>query len=283
MAEGLETYKRKKKYLVCVDSDGCVMDTMDSKHTRCFGPCLVEEWGLSEWRDAILKDWNEMNLYSMTRGINRFKGLVKMLRKINEAYAKIKDIEVLEQWVEESPELSEAALADAIREQDSVILKKALVWSETVNKKDKELLFREKRSFEGVKEALDAAALQADIAVVSSANYHAALEEWKENHLLEYADIFLAQDAGSKSYCMGELLKKGYEREQILMIGDAPGDYEAARENGIYFYPILVRKETESWEEFRKTGLERFVQGSYGGIYQKERIDIFLNNLKGQE
>ncbi len=281
MTERLETYKRKKDYLLCVDSDGCVMDTMDSKHTRCFGPCLVEEWGLLKWEDAILRGWNEMNLYSMTRGINRFKGLAKMLRKVNEAYIEIKDMEVLEQWVEDSPELSEEALAAAIREQDSVILKKALAWSEAVNKKGKELSAREKRSFEGAREALAAAARQADIAVVSSANYHAAMEEWKENHLLGYAALFLAQDTGSKSYCVRELLKKGYEREHVLMIGDAPGDYEAAEENGVYFYPILVRKETESWEEFRKTGLERFVQGNYDGVYQKERIDIFLKNLKG--
>ena len=38
-------FERKKDYLVCIDSDGCAMDTMDIKHHRCFGPCMVEEWG----------------------------------------------------------------------------------------------------------------------------------------------------------------------------------------------------------------------------------------------
>jgi len=69
-----------KDYLICVDSDGCAMDTMDIKHFRCFGPCMVEEWGLDKWRQPILDMWNEINLYTVTRGINRFKGLVDSLQ-----------------------------------------------------------------------------------------------------------------------------------------------------------------------------------------------------------
>lgn len=66
----LSDYKKKKDFLVCVDSDGCAMDTMDIKHIRCFGPCMVDEWELGQWRDEILARWNEINLYTMTRGIN---------------------------------------------------------------------------------------------------------------------------------------------------------------------------------------------------------------------
>lgn len=32
------------------------------------------------------------------------------------------------------------------------------------------------------------------------------------------------------------------------MCGDAPGDEKAANENGVLFYPILVRSEEASWE-----------------------------------
>ena len=41
----LNDFKRQKDFLVCVDSDGCAMDI---KHFNCFGPCMVEEWGLEE-------------------------------------------------------------------------------------------------------------------------------------------------------------------------------------------------------------------------------------------
>ena len=44
-------YQKKKEYLVCVDSDGCAMDTMDIKHIRCFGPCMVKQWKLERWQD----------------------------------------------------------------------------------------------------------------------------------------------------------------------------------------------------------------------------------------
>ena len=30
--------KKEHDYLICIDSDGCAMDTMNSKHFDCFGP-----------------------------------------------------------------------------------------------------------------------------------------------------------------------------------------------------------------------------------------------------
>ena len=46
MVNVFETFERKHDFLVCVDSDGCAMDTMNCKHIQCFGPCMVSEWGL---------------------------------------------------------------------------------------------------------------------------------------------------------------------------------------------------------------------------------------------
>ena len=57
-----DTFERKHDYLVCVDSDGCVMDTMNCKHFNCFGPCMVTEWGLEAWKDEILERWNVINM-----------------------------------------------------------------------------------------------------------------------------------------------------------------------------------------------------------------------------
>ena len=104
----LSKYKKKKEFLVCVDSDGCAMDTMDIKHFRCFGPCMVEEWGLKQWEQEILERWNEINLYTMTRGINRFKGLSMALQEIDRQYRPIEDLDTLVQWAQTSPELSNA-------------------------------------------------------------------------------------------------------------------------------------------------------------------------------
>ena len=280
MNTSLESFEKKKEYLICVDSDGCAMDTMDIKHIRCFGPCMVEEWGLSQWGEPILKRWNDINLYTMTRGINRFKGLVKMLTEVNTEYCEIEDLASLEKWVEESDELSNPALKKAIEATDSICLKKALSWSQNVNESINQLPFEAKKPFEGVKEGLAHAHEYADVAIVSSANLQAVVEEWELYGLLDHVDVILAQNAGSKAYCIQELVKHGYDKEKVMMTGDAPGDHDAAKKNGVFYYPILVRHEKESWIEFKETAVSRLVDGTYGGEYQQKKVDEFLDNLK---
>lgn len=71
------------------------MDTMNIKHIRCFGPCMVQEWGLEQWEEAILNRWNDINLFTATRGINRFKGLAMALGEIHAQYTPIDGIETL--------------------------------------------------------------------------------------------------------------------------------------------------------------------------------------------
>ncbi|MBR6607823.1 MAG: HAD family hydrolase, partial [Oscillospiraceae bacterium] len=101
-----DTFVKKHDFLVCVDSDGCAMDTMNCKHFHCFGPCMVDEWALDEWRELILKRWNEINLFQMTRGINRFKGLAMALSEISAKYTPIVGVEALKAWADTAPALS---------------------------------------------------------------------------------------------------------------------------------------------------------------------------------
>ena len=107
MKETLKEFEKKKDFLICVDSDGCVMDTMDVKHMRCFGPCLVHEWGLSEFRDEIVRLWRRVNLLSSSRGVNRFKGLAKVLAEINENYMRVDGLDEYIYWVQTAEELSD--------------------------------------------------------------------------------------------------------------------------------------------------------------------------------
>ncbi len=272
-------FEKRKKYLVCVDSDGCAMDTMDVKHFKCFGPCMVDEWELSEWRDEILHRWNEINLYTITRGINRFKGLALALSEINAKYRIIDGVDHLVEWAENAPELSNAALKTLIKlNPDITIYAKALSWSIKVNEAINSLPDEAKLPFPMVKEALEFAHGQADVAIVSSANLGAVLEEWGQHSLLDHVDVVMSQNDGSKAYCIGELLKKGYDKEDVIMCGDASGDLAAAEKNGVFFYPILVRKEKESWEEFISEGINRLLNGSYAE-YGEAKKQEFYNNL----
>lgn len=276
-------YNKKKEYLVCVDSDGCAIDSMDIKHFRSFGPSMVDEWNLEEWKDEILKRWNEINLYTITRGINRFKGLLMALKEINEKYTEIIDLESLEEWTKTTNELSNNSVIREIEKKpDSIILKKALSWSNKVNASIKALPEEEILPFEMVKEALEFAHVRADVAIVSSANLGAVLDEWTRHNLIAHTDIVLAQNAGTKAYCIQELLKKGYDPNNVLMCGDALGDLEAANKNNVHFYPILVRNEKQSWTEFITIGFEKLLSNEYSGEYQEKKIQEFLSNLGGK-
>ena len=272
----LDDYKRNHSFAVCVDSDGCAMDTMNIKHIRCFGPCMVAEWGLEAWRDEILTRWNEINLYSGTRGINRFKGLAMALGEINARYTPIDGIEDLRAWADTAAELSNDAVGkEAARHP---IFGKALAWSQAVNRSIEALPREEVKPFAGVKEALAAAHERADVIVVSSANPEAVRDEWRRFGLLEHVDLLCTQEMGSKAYCISRLKEKGYGA--ILMCGDAPGDEAAAAQNGVLYFPILVNHEAESWKQFTEEALSRFLEGSYAGAYQEEQRRRFRDNLK---
>ncbi|BDU80611.1 haloacid dehalogenase [Clostridium perfringens A] len=279
MSNILDNFNNQKDFLICIDSDGCAIDTMDIKHIKCFGPCMVTEWNLEEWKEPILERWNEVNLYTLTRGINRFKGLAVALIEINEKYITIEGLDEFVRWTEETKELSNESLEVEIEKTNNICLKKALEWSKSVNKSIDLLSDDEKCPFEGVKEAIILAKKVADIAIVSSANEKAVLDEWNKHGLLENVDIVLTQNIGSKSYCINKLISKGYSRNNVLMVGDALGDLKAAEENEALYYPIMVRKEKESWIRFSKEALERFTSNSYYGEYQEKVIAEFKENL----
>ena len=116
--------------------------------------------------------------------------------------------------------------------------------------------------------------------MVSSANRDAVEEEWGKFGLLEHTDIVLAQDVGSKAACIKEMLKFGYDVDKVVMVGDAPGDCDAAEKNGVHYYPILVNHEKESWDEAIAVGFGKLREGCYAE-YGAEKKKEFLRNLGG--
>ena len=272
-------YEKVNEFLVCVDSDGCAMDTMEIKHRKCFAPEMIKTWNLQENEEYILNLWFDLNLYTQTRGINRFKGLAETFKIIREKGIEIEDLDSLLNWVDTTNELSNRSLKNEIEKTNSKSLKMALEWSLNVNEAI-ENLPKGDEPFENVKEGLEALSKKVDISVVSSANGEALNDEWSRNDLVKYLRALLGQEAGTKQHCIAELKKKGYDADKILMVGDAPGDLQAAENNGVRFYPILVNKEGFSWERLVGEAVPKLMNGEFDEAYQNQLIGEFNDSLK---
>ncbi len=276
----INDFVREKEYLICIDSDGSAMDTMTTKHEKCFSPAAVEVWNLNNIEKIFLKRWNEINLYSKTRGINRFEGVVETFKGLKTEGLVLPDIYNLEEWVKTTSELSNDSLRKEIeKKKENEDLQLALKWSQMVNKRIAEEKEAISGIFNGVETALSKIYDSADLAVVSSANYGALIEEWDNYNLTKYVEIILAQESGSKAANIADLQKKGYSIDKVLMIGDALGDLRSAKENNVLFYPILPGQEEKSWRKFVEESAKVFFAGGYQGAYEEQLILEFKNIL----
>ena len=78
----LKDFKKSKDYLVCIDSDGCVFDNMELKHKECFCPATVNVWNLQGVSRYVREAADFVNLYSETRGTNRFHAIIRTLELV---------------------------------------------------------------------------------------------------------------------------------------------------------------------------------------------------------
>lgn len=53
MASVLTDFTKKREFLVCMDSDGCVMDTVSIKHTIVMCPELIRVFALDDHADFV--------------------------------------------------------------------------------------------------------------------------------------------------------------------------------------------------------------------------------------
>ncbi len=273
-------FEKKHDYLICVDSDGTIMDTMTIKHNSCFGHCFIKVFGITSNIEDILNHWNYVNLYSKDRGINRFQGLKEILIYINKKYnIHFDDEEKFYSWVNATPRFDVKLLKDELgHDPSNYVIKKAIEWSNLVNQEIAKLPLP--LEFDYVKESLEKVSRFASLLGVSSANKDAVNNEWKQRGLLQYFAFVACQDEGSKKDIIRNALKLGYKKENVIMLGDAMGDYFASRDNDVKFYPIIPTKENSCWKEFYENVLDIISNGNYSKEIEKEYIDRFMDFLE---
>jgi phosphoglycolate phosphatase-like HAD superfamily hydrolase len=280
------SYTAEHEFLIGIDSDGCAFDTMELKQKECFIPQTISHWGLQGVSKYAREAAEFVNLYSKSRGINRFPALIEALEwtsKRPEVLARGVRVEIpqsLIDWSKTETKLGNPALERAVRETNDPGLLKALQWSEAVNKQVGEIVRDGVPPFPFVRESLDKMLGKADILVVSATPQEALVREWEEQDLSKYVAGICGQEVGTKKESLGFAQEIGkYAAHHILMIGDAPGDYKAAVGNNALFFPINPGAEESSWERLCTEGLGRFLGGTFAGDYQNallEEFDSFL-------
>jgi phosphoglycolate phosphatase-like HAD superfamily hydrolase len=97
--------------------------------------------------------------------------------------------------------------------------------------------------------------------------------------MTKYVSLLAGQETGNKKAQLRMGAAGKYPPEKILMIGDAPGDLEAARSIEALFFPVTPGMEEESWVLLREESLPRFFAHTFKGEYENSLIREFLDFL----
>jgi phosphoglycolate phosphatase-like HAD superfamily hydrolase len=273
-----------KEYFVGIDSDGCAFDTMEIKHKECFCPNTILHWDLQIISKYVRESWEFVNLYSQTRGSNRFHSLINVIellskrKEVLERNVKLPDMSALIEWTKRETKLSNPELSKYEEKINDPIISKALKWSQEINKDITKMVYGIP-PFPYVKNSLAKLSEKADTMVISQTPIEALTREWEENDIEKYVSLIAGQEYGTKTEHLRYGAKGKYDDDKILMIGDAFGDLKAAKANGVLFYPIKPGYETESWKTFYNEGLDRFFAGTYKGMYEENVINEFEEQL----
>ena len=280
LQDKLKNLQPTKEFFVGIDSDGCAFDTMEIKQKECFCPNFIQYYGLQKISKYARETWEFVNLYSKTRGVNRFLAVLETFRLLGqrpEVHArgmKLPDMTELQKWTKNETKLGNPALIEYAKQLNNKDIDLTLEWSLQVNR-DIEEMVHGMPPFPGVRESLVKLNERADALVVSQTPVEALEREWQENGIEGFVRIICGQEYGTKTEHLALAAKGKYPEDKILMIGDAPGDFKAAKSNGVLFFPINPGHEEASWDQLLNEGLDRFFNGTFAGAYEKALIEEF--------
>jgi phosphoglycolate phosphatase-like HAD superfamily hydrolase len=278
--EELKQLKPSREFFIGIDSDGCVFDTMEIKHKECFCPNFIKYFEMQKVSKYAREAWEFVNLYSKSRGTNRFPALIETIhllgdrKEVQMRNAHMLDMSPLAEWIKKETKLGNPALEVYAQIANDPIIDLTLRWSKKVNEDIAEMV-HDVPPFPFVRESLEKISKSADSIVVSQTPLEALVREWKENKIDHLINFLAGQEHGTKTEHIALAAKGKYPDEKILMVGDAPGDYHAAKKNGVLFFPVNPGHEEVSWERFLTEALGKFFNGTYAGDYETDLIREF--------
>ena len=278
-AQALRDFKPTKEFFIGIDSDGCIFDSMEIKHKECFTPMFIKHFHLQAVSKYARECWDFVNLYSKTRGANRFPALVRALNllrarpQVQARQVSVADTAALDEWIARETKLGNATLAAEVQ-RGNTGLAQVKVWSDAVNKAVEDIVHGVP-PFPLVRESLAKLNQRADAMCISQTPADALKREWAEHRIDGFVKMIAGQEMGTKTEHLKFAAKDKYAPAKILMIGDAPGDFNAAKKNGALFFPINPGQEEASWERLFNEALDRFFQGTYAGAYEAQLVQEF--------
>ena len=282
-AQALKDFTPSREYFVGIDSDGCIFDSMEIKHKECFTPMFIKHFELQAVSKYAREVWDFVNLYSKTRGANRFPALSRALKLLRERpqvgarAVKIADTKALDEWIARETKLGNATLAAEVKRGNQG-LEQIKGWSDAVNAAVEDIV-KGVPPFPLVKETLQKLTQKADAMCISQTPADALKREWAEHEIDGFVKIIAGQEMGTKTDHLKFAAKEKYGANKILMIGDAPGDFKAAKANNALFFPIVPGREEDSWKRLFDEGLDRFFSGKYAGDYEAGLVKEFDASL----
>lgn len=282
----LVDFQPKNEFFVGIDSDGCVFDSMEIKHKECFAPMFIKHFGLQAASKYARECWEFVNLYSKTRGINRFPALsnaLELLRNRPEVIARqvqVPDSEAVDEWISRESKLGNASLEAEVNGGNEG-LRQVFEWSNAVNDAVLDIVHGVP-PFPLVRETLAKLSSVADALCISQTPISALEREWGEHALSGYVQLIAGQEMGTKTQHIKIAAADKYPAHRILMIGDAPGDFKAAKSNGALFYPITPGEEERCWQRLYEEALQVFFDEKYAGSYEEALLSEFDASLPAE-
>ncbi|MCU0378093.1 MAG: hypothetical protein MUC78_07500 [Bacteroidales bacterium] len=189
-----------------------------------------------------------------------------------------KTIDVALEQIKKETKLGNPALKEYVKNNPHPALEPVLRWTLAVNE-DIGKWLKNTPPFPYARKSIERLSTLADAIVVSQTPHEALAREWEEHSIDRYVLAIAGQELGTKTEHITMAAKGKYPDDRILMIGDAPGDFKAARDNGALFFPVVPGHENRSWKLFYEEALDRFIAGKYRGEYQQQLISEFEKSL----
>lgn len=266
--------------LVGVDSDGCVFDSMEVKQREHFHPLIIRFWELERIEPYLRAAAEFVNLRSQWRGRNRFPNLLLTFEllhawdEVRRTGVQLPALDALRAYCNSGLSLGDPSLKTEVARTGDPELRRLYDWSRAINA-DIDVRMRPVPPFRWAVKALARIHTHSDALVVSQTPAQALIKEWHQHGLARYVALIAGQERGTKAQQLQDAAAARYAAGRILMIGDAPADWAAAREIGALFYPIPPGDEEAAWERFCTEAYDRFLAGTLAGPYADGLLAAF--------